>query len=119
MTTGQNAAAFLVLLAAAGAIAFPAAAEDAKPTADPTKSEQMSRERAMKSAQKIVDTFRSKKRGASLGMTVEQVLLSTWGKPKKINETITGGGHHEQWVYPGDQYLYFENGILTSIQTHR
>lgn len=70
MTTGQNAAAFLVLLAAAGAIAFPAAAEDAKPTtADPTKSEQMSRERAMKSAQKIVDTFRSKKRGASLGMT--------------------------------------------------
>lgn len=52
-------------------------------------------------------------------MTTEQVLRSTWGKPKSINETITAGGRHEQWIYPGHQYLYFDNGVLTSIQTHR
>jgi len=73
----------------------------------------------MKSAQKLVDAFRHKKHGASIGMTTEQVLESTWGKPKKINETITAHGRHEQWVYPGYQYLYFDNGVLTSIQTSR
>jgi hypothetical protein len=56
--------------------------------------------------------------GVSIGMTAEQVRRSSWGKPKSINETITAGGKHEQWIYGGG-YLYLENGVLTSIQTHR
>jgi hypothetical protein len=56
--------------------------------------------------------------GVSIGMTAEQVRKSSWGKPKSINETITAGGKHEQWAY-GGEYLYLENGVLTSIQTHR
>jgi len=49
-----------------------------------------------------------------IGMTKEMCKLS-WGEPKKINETITTGKKTEQWVY-SDNYLYFDNGILTVIQ---
>lgn len=49
-----------------------------------------------------------------LGMNQEQVKLS-WRKPKKINQDISQGVIREQWVYD-NQYLYFKNGILTSIQ---
>lgn len=49
-----------------------------------------------------------------IGMTKEMCQLS-WGKPKSINETITSGKTREQWVY-SDNYLYFDNGILTVIQ---
>ena len=49
-----------------------------------------------------------------IGMTKEMCKLS-WGEPKSINETITSGGKSEQWVY-SDNYLYFDNGILTTIQ---
>lgn len=54
-----------------------------------------------------------------IGMTKEMCLLS-WGNPKKINETITSNIKHEQWVYSTrfypNSFLYFKNGILTSIQ---
>jgi hypothetical protein len=49
-----------------------------------------------------------------IGMTAEMCKLS-WGRPKSINETITSGNKTEQWVYK-DNYLYFDNGILTAIQ---
>jgi hypothetical protein len=49
-----------------------------------------------------------------IGMTKEMCELS-WGKPKSVNETITSGNKSEQWVYY-DNYLYFDNGILTAIQ---
>ena len=54
----------------------------------------------------------------TLGMTKEEVIAS-WGKPNKINRTVTQYGTHEQWVYHhiGDGcYLYFEDGRLTSWQ---
>ena len=47
-------------------------------------------------------------------MSKEMCELS-WGKPKSINETITSGKKSEQWVY-SDNYLYFDNGIVTAIQ---
>jgi hypothetical protein len=50
----------------------------------------------------------------SIGMTKEMCKLS-WGEPKDINETITSGRKSEQWVY-ADNYLYFDNGKLTTIQ---
>ncbi|WP_052352792.1 hypothetical protein [Neobacillus dielmonensis] len=56
------------------------------------------------------------KYGVSIGMSKEAVLNSSWGKPQDINTTITQFGTHEQWVYGGGNYLYFENGKLTSIQ---
>jgi len=50
-----------------------------------------------------------------IGMTSKQAIMS-WGKPRKINKTITSGGKSEQWVYSLSCYLYFENGVLTTIQ---
>lgn len=44
-----------------------------------------------------------------VGMTEEMVRLS-WGKPKKINRS----SDRDQWVYK-DQYIYFENGKMTSF----
>jgi hypothetical protein len=56
-----------------------------------------------------------RKNGVSIGMSKEEVLASSWGKPRKINSSHYAWGTHEQWVYDGG-YLYFEKGILTSIQ---
>lgn len=55
-----------------------------------------------------------KNRKIRFGMTKEQVELA-WGKPGDINRTVGSWGTHEQWIY-GSQYLYFENGTLTSWQ---
>ena len=56
------------------------------------------------------------KPGARIGMTMKQVLNGTnWGKPDKINRTITAKTVTEQWVYENG-YLYFTNGFLTAIQ---
>jgi hypothetical protein len=52
-----------------------------------------------------------------IGMTSQQVLRA-WGRPEKINETHGARYHHEQWVYAAN-YLYFDNGILTTWQTSR
>lgn len=57
-----------------------------------------------------------KKEGVSIGMTKERVIQSSWGKPEKINSTTSLNGTREQWVYRGHNYLYFQDGILTTIQ---
>ena len=59
-----------------------------------------------------------KSEGVSIGMTQEDVVASSWGKPTRINRTTNQYGTREQWVYGeyGRNYLYFENGRLTSIQ---
>lgn len=54
--------------------------------------------------------------GVIIGMSTEQVLNSSWGKPQKVNTTTTSLGTREQWVYGNGNYLYFENGILVTIQ---
>jgi hypothetical protein len=50
-------------------------------------------------------------------MTSDQVKAD-WGKPYKINATITGTSQSDQWVMHknGGTYIYFNNKILTSIQ---
>lgn len=50
-----------------------------------------------------------------LGMTKEQVINTKWGKPTKKNVDEYEWGTFEQWVYPNYRYVYFENGIVTSI----
>lgn len=51
-----------------------------------------------------------------VGMTKEEVLNSTWGKPNSINKTTTANGVHEQWVYSIKKYIYFDNDYVTAIQ---
>jgi hypothetical protein len=55
----------------------------------------------------------------ALHPAAEQIVQSSWGKPQKINVTITSRGKYEQLVYAGFQYLYLEDGVLASIQTSR
>ena len=50
-----------------------------------------------------------------IGMTKKQAELS-WGKPDKINTTESAYSTKEQWVYGLGKYVYFEDGILTTIQ---
>ena len=51
-----------------------------------------------------------------LGMTDEMARESI-GRPDKINRSVGSWGVHEQWVYDNrDEYLYFEDSILTSWQ---
>jgi hypothetical protein len=52
------------------------------------------------------------------GMSAAQVISTCWGKPQSVNRTQTGNHIHDQFVYTShDAYLYFDDGILTSIQT--
>ena len=67
-----------------------------------------------KNKQKAV-AAQKRKEGVSIGMTKEDVLASSWGRPQKVNSTTTARGTSEQWVYGGG-YLYFDGNILTSIQ---
>ena len=59
-----------------------------------------------------------KQRKIKLGMSEQQLLLS-WGKPERINKTVGSSGVHEQWVYGLGQYVYMQNGKLTSFQSSR
>ena len=56
----------------------------------------------------------------AVGMSAAEVVRS-WGKPSKVNASIGSYGRHEQWIYRrGDvtaQYVYVDNGRVTSIQT--
>lgn|GEM_PF-6514019 len=54
-----------------------------------------------------------------IGMTRDQVRAA-WGRPTVINESLYSSGTHEQWVYRRtNDYVYFENGVMTSLQqTH-
>lgn len=55
-----------------------------------------------------------KKRQINIGMT-SCMASAAWGYPEKVNRSVGTYGTHEQWVYPAN-YLYFEDGILTSWQ---
>lgn len=50
-----------------------------------------------------------------IGMTAA-MCIDAWGKPSDINRTTNAYGTSEQWVYNHKSYLYFKDGILTSIQ---
>lgn len=56
-----------------------------------------------------------RKKGVKIGMSQDEVRQSSWGRPNSVNRTSTSRGTHEQWVYGGG-YLYFEDGILTTVQ---
>jgi hypothetical protein len=50
-----------------------------------------------------------------LGMSKKIVTLIK-GEPDHVNTTTSSYGTHEQWVYGNNEYYYFENGKLTTVQ---
>lgn len=81
------------------------------------------RKARMKPIEKIMEKYGCSRSDADrvlhheviLGMTAE-LCRASWGKPRDINKSTGSWGVHEQWCYSSGNYLYFENGILTSIQ---
>lgn len=55
------------------------------------------------------------KKQVTLGMT-RSMVREIKGNAKKVNYTEGSYGLHEQWVYGGGTYIYFENDRVTSIQ---
>jgi hypothetical protein len=55
------------------------------------------------------------KHHVKIGMNKE-MCIAAWGRPEDINRSVGSWGTHEQWVYGSRNYLYLENGILTSWQ---
>ncbi len=53
-----------------------------------------------------------------IGMNAHAVRTQTsLGAPEKVNSTTTARGRREQWVYGAGTYLYFDNDVLTAIQS--
>jgi hypothetical protein len=50
-----------------------------------------------------------------IGMT-EAMLVDSWGSPEEINRTVTANLTRKQYVYPGYQYVYVENGKVVAWQ---
>lgn len=53
----------------------------------------------------------------SVGMTSD-MLRASLGSPERVNTTQTAGSAHEQWVY-GNDFIYVDDGVVTSYQTSR
>lgn len=64
------------------------------------------------------EEMQKKKIEPAIGMTEEEIISGMWGSPKRKNKDEYSWGTEEQWVYPSRGYIYFKNGIVTSIQ-HR
>ena len=81
------------------------------------KKKQEEKELKEEKKRQLQRKIQSSKQGVSIGMTPKQVIEDTsWGKPQSVNRTTNQYGVHEQWGYGGRNYLYFDNGRLTSIQ---
>jgi hypothetical protein len=63
--------------------------------------------------------IQKRKEGVHIGMSKEDVLASSWGRPDHVNVHMNARGRTEQWVYGGSNYLYFDEDTLTAIQTSR
>ncbi len=76
-----------------------------------TKKTKLANEKAERQAK-----AQKKSEGVSIGMSQQDALDSSWGRPTKVNRTTTGKTVSEQWVYEGSGYLYFTDGVLTAYQ---
>jgi hypothetical protein len=61
----------------------------------------------------------SEKGRTRIGMNAEDTVLCGWGKPERVNSSVGSWGTHEQWIYGGGNYLYIENGKVSSWSTSR
>lgn len=80
-------------------------------------AERLEREKEEREADRR-DRARRKHEGVRVGMTKDDVLKSSWGRPEHVNRSIYSWGTTEQWVYSSGNYLYFDGEKLTVIQNH-
>lgn len=96
------------------------ASKDATLAEEAAKDAAISKEANLKvKAKKIAaknSSKKPKKSGVIIGMTAAEVKASSWGRPHSVNRTTTPYGTSEQWVYGAGNYLYFDDGVLTTVQ---
>ncbi|MCY8934325.1 hypothetical protein MOE21_17200 [Bacillus atrophaeus] len=85
--------------------------QESKKIADENMAKEIEKEEEIKK----IDERTEEPQNITIGMTSEEVLTNGWGRPLKINTTVTQKKTLEQWVYKGNKYLYFEDGVLNSI----
>lgn len=51
-----------------------------------------------------------------INMTILESRATSWCFPERRSKTTTSSGEFVQEIYSRNRYLYFTNGILTSIQ---
>lgn len=59
----------------------------------------------------------TRKGAPRIGMTFKQVEATCWGRPDHVNRRQTAGATSEQYVYGDGRFVYFHNGVVTSVQT--
>ena len=74
---------------------------------------QAEKDRALVAA---AEKSQKRREGVRIGMSMDDVLASSWGRPQSVNRTTTAFGTSEQWVYSSGGYLYFTDGVLTAVQ---
>ncbi len=80
----------------------------------PVRNGQIALENEGQKKQNEIEEALSKKI-PQIGMTSEEVKMTSWGMPDKINKDTYEWGVKEQWVYDGKGYVYLENGVVTSV----
>ena len=56
-----------------------------------------------------------KKGNPKIGMTAAQVKASCWGPPVYVNAKVRKTGKYEQYVYGDNKFVYFRDGVVTSV----
>jgi hypothetical protein len=54
--------------------------------------------------------------GVQIGMTEDQVLAGAWGVPIRKKIVRSSRGLREEWHYPHDNVLIFEDGVLEGYE---
>lgn len=104
---------------ASAARALKAHAPASEPVLSRIEAEAMRQIKTETTKAEAKERARKRQSGVHIGMTADEVLASSWGKPERINQTTTALGTREQWVYGNGNYLYLEGSVLKSIQTSR
>lgn len=76
----------------------------------PIRNEKLAEEKEQKEQDKKLS-----EKIPQIGMTKEEVKKTKWGSPDKVNKDTYSWGTKEQWVYDKKGYVYFENGVVTSV----
>jgi len=80
----------------------------------PIRIAQLEAEREREEAQQADEEY-WKNKIPEIGMSPEEVKKTSWGSPDKINKDTYEWGTNEQWVYSKKGYVYFRDGVVSSV----
>lgn len=61
------------------------------------------------------EAAKRKNEGVILGMTPDEVIASSWGRPHRVTRSQSSNIYTETWDYGYPNFLYFVNGRLEQI----